>query len=368
MITKEHQKALDKTKVELFLRPDSTFIVTVCYGLKHEFDPSIPTAATNGKTVKYNPDFFMSLNQKERLGLMLHETWHVVFDHVGEISRRQNRCPIKWNIAGDHVINLMLLKSGVTLPEGALADTRYKGMSTEQIYDLLPDDVPPPKINDLLPCDGDPEKFKAELEDLLSQATVKANMAGEGIGSLPGEIQQALEKLLAPKLNWKNILSQYFTSMAKTDYSFRRPNRRYLPKHIIPSAYSEALGDVVVAVDASGSITDDEITRIITEASGIIRSTKLKKLRLLQFDTSIHSIDEINNLSDIKKITIKGRGGTCLRETMDWLKENKPDVCVIFTDGEFHQDYVDPKLPIIWLVHSQQEFSPKFGKVIHYEP
>jgi predicted metal-dependent peptidase len=130
-------KALDKAKIKLLDSPDSTFFVTVCFSLKHIWDESLPTAATNGTQIRYNPNFFLSLSEDERVFLLLHETLHVVFMHI---TRLKERDPRKWNYAGDYVINHLLISRGYRMPEGGLHDPKYKNMSTEQVYDLLEDD------------------------------------------------------------------------------------------------------------------------------------------------------------------------------------------------------------------------------------
>ena len=65
-------QALNKAKIRLMSTPDSAFFTTVCFSLKHIWDESIPTAATNGKEIRFNPDFFMSLNTDEQVFLLLH--------------------------------------------------------------------------------------------------------------------------------------------------------------------------------------------------------------------------------------------------------------------------------------------------------
>ena len=81
-LTAVAQQALNKAKIELMRRPDSVFFITVCFSLKHIWDSSIKTAATNGIDIKFNPGFFMSLTAEERLFLLLHETCHVAYQHM----------------------------------------------------------------------------------------------------------------------------------------------------------------------------------------------------------------------------------------------------------------------------------------------
>lgn len=362
------KKQLSKAKIQLMFEENFTFITHVCFSLIHEFSKEVPTAGTDGRRVIYNPDFFLSLTPAQQVGLVLHETWHVVFNHVGEFSRRGERNMLKWNYAGDYVINLILVDNNIELPPEGLLDFQYRGMSTEQVYNLLPD---PPEDSsfqmDLMPPSGDPEELKAELEDLLIQAKVKSDMAGDKPGSIPGEIEVALDKLLNPKLPWDQILARYFTAFDKTEYTFRKPNRRFLPHHILPSAYGEALGHVAMAIDMSGSVSDEETNQFVSDAHSVIQNVKLKKLNLVQFDTRVFAVDEVRSTAELLSLRFAGRGGTNINPVLEWAQKEKPDVLVIFTDGYFSAPKSDPGVPVVWLIHNHKNFTAPFGKIIHYE-
>ena len=94
---------LRHAKIDLMTK--SVFLSTICLSLKHRFTEEIPTAATNGLSIIYNPDFLNGLTAQERTGLLAHEVWHVAFNHLTRIGERDRMI---WNKAGDYVINLML--------------------------------------------------------------------------------------------------------------------------------------------------------------------------------------------------------------------------------------------------------------------
>ena len=129
-------------------------------------DDTIATACTDGKVIRFNPDFLLSLNKHEQVGLCVHEVMHVYSKHH---LRRGNRNPTLWNVAADYFINQVIVdaiqmeqlhrgKTGprascMALPDGALIDDRFRGMSTEQIYDVLVEDEETPDTPDG-PIDG----------------------------------------------------------------------------------------------------------------------------------------------------------------------------------------------------------------------
>lgn len=365
---KEEYELLDKTKISIYGRKNVAFIATVCFSLIHKFTNDVPTAATDGKHVMYNPEFFKSLTKEERTFLMLHECWHVIFDHVGKQGRSANLEPKKFNAAADYVINYMLVSNNYSMPKGGLYDTKYADMCTEQVYELLPDNPDEGSMGGDIgtPAEADPDEAKDIHDDLMLKAKLAAENAGDDFGMIPGEITEYIENLTNPKLSWDKLLKKYFTSMVKNNYSFRKPNRRYMPDHILPSAYSEALGDVTMAIDMSGSVTHEETEQFVGDVHSVITKCKPKMLRLIQFDTQICQIDEIKRKEDLLKIDFVGRGGTYLEPLMQWAIENNPNVLVVFTDGYFHTEITDPKVPVIWVIHNNKDFKISFGKVIHY--
>ena len=125
-------KELDKAKVGMVL--NHPFFATLLLKHKFEEDPSIGTMATNGKQMKYNPDFIKTLEQDHLIAVLAHECMHVSLCHH---VRRGKREPMIWNMATDFVINLILQDSNISLPEGCLLDEKYRDMTAEQVYKVL---------------------------------------------------------------------------------------------------------------------------------------------------------------------------------------------------------------------------------------
>lgn len=362
------QKALDKAKIQLMARKNTTFITTVCFSLIHRFNEKIPTAQVDGKYVEYNPDFFLQQSAAKQLGLMLHETWHVAFDHLNEMFHRPDLNQNKLNVAQDYVINNMLDNLGFELPDGGHMDHQYDGLSSMQVYQLIPD--PPEDFNRDVKPSGDPasaEAMKERLDDIIVKASLASQMAGDDPGTIPGEIQVYIDSLVNPKLPWDRILIKYFNSMTKSDYSFRRPNRRFMPDYILPSAYSESLGEVGFAFDMSGSVNDKETKQFVGDSYSVLKKVKPKKLSLVQFDTRVFQVDQIRTVQELMKIEFRGRGGTAIDPVMEWGQKNTPDVLVVFTDGYFRPPSFDPGVPVIWIIHNNPKWEAPFGKVIHYD-
>lgn len=360
----ECNEALSKAKIQLMSRADSAFFTTLCFSLKHMFDEKVPTACTNGKVVRYNPNFFMNLSKEERLFLMLHETMHPAYMHMLRVPAGANHQ--RWNIACDHVINLQLIERGFKMPKDGHADRAYKGLCAEQVYLLLPQNCGQPQMRDLEPQEGGDEELEREIADMLVRASVQSRMAEDKPGTIPGEIEIFLNKLLNPKLPWNKILQKYLQTFNKSDYTFKKPNRRFFPEHHLPSLHSEALMDITIAVDTSGSVTDEQFRQFISETHSIMRMMKPNKMTLIQFDTEIKAIDQIKSIHDLMRVKFTGRGGTCINPLLDWVNENKPQLLLVFTDGGFYFYTTETKVKTLWIIHDNLQFNPPFGKVINY--
>ena len=358
-----HIAALNKAKIQLMSKPDTVFFTTVCFSLKHIWDETVPTACTNGKEIRFNPDFFMSLDLEEQIFLLVHESMHVAYMHMDRLNTRN---PRKWNYAADYVINHQLISRGFKMPKNGLHDPQYADMSTEEVYNKLPDDLEIDMDLDLRPSEGDADQLTRDIQDILVRASMASKMAGNAPGSIPGDIQIFLNRLLDPKLPWFRILQRYMQKMAKTGYSFKKPNRRFFPKHYLPSLYGEALMDIAVAVDTSGSVSDADFNRFVSEVHSILKMVKPDKLTLVQFDTEIKSVTPLRNVHDLSRCKFEGRGGTRISPVFQWANENKPQLLLIFTDGEFRFYEYETTAPLIWVIHNNEGFTAPKGKVIHY--
>jgi predicted metal-dependent peptidase len=369
-------KALDKAKLLLMSTPDSVFFTTLCFSLKHVFDEKIPTARCDGRTISYSPKFFMELNEDERVFLILHEVLHAAYLHMLRFKDLDKPEQRRWNIACDHVINLQLIDRGFKMPgkeKAGFADPQYKNMSSEEVYKLL--EEPPsnqPYMYDLV-VSGDPgspeetQSLEAEMRDILVRASLQSKMAGDAPGTIPGEIEIFLQKLNNPKLPWQNILRKYFLAKSKTLHSWTKPNRRFFPQHHLPTMYGESLAHITVAVDTSGSVSDEDFMQFISETHFILKSMKPEKITFIQFDTQIQAVNEVKSIKELEKLRFTGRGGTSVKQITEWAENNRPTLMLVFTDGHFHHPGIETKTDTIWLIHNNPRFKQPYGRTIHYE-
>ena len=372
MSKSEHVKALEKAKISLMMSPSSVFYTTILFSLKQEWDETKPTAAVDGITMWINPIWFMTLTAAERIGLLVHEVLHVALNHM---TRKDDRNEHIWNEAADYVINNLVLTAGYVLPAGGLVNYSYKKYNTEQLYTKLfkenkskPQTIPGIGQDVVFPKDKqDQHDTEQKITDILVHAAMQSEASDDSPGTIPGESALQLSNMINPKLPWNIILENYMDSYTKADYSMQRPNKRFLPDYYLPTAHSEAMCDLIIAVDASGSVSQDEFSYFITEIASIQERMKPDKITLIDFDTNIKHVHEITNDTDIMgELKFHGGGGTDITPILEYMEEHSPTLTLIFTDGEF---YIPPNKPtgsVIWLIHNDVNWVAPYGEIIHY--
>lgn len=359
--------ALSKAKLDLMGADNAVFFSVVMLSLHHLFDDSQPTAYTDGRVVGYNTQFFMDLSREERVGILLHETLHVAFLHpVRAMGYDDQR---RANEAMDYVINLIIRDAGFKLPSIALYNPKYRGMSWEQVYNLLPPTPPSPPfgIVDLRqPPTDTVEELKDIIDDILVQAAIQSRMKGDKPGSIPGDLARYVDALINPEVPWEKILRSMLNKFARDDYSYRRPNRRIKSKFIIPGLFSEKICDIAIGDDVSGSVTQLQHNHFAAETNYILKKLKPEKVTFLQFDTRITQVDVLKGPKDMDRVRFKGGGGTDIEPLMQWAQQNKPACLIVFSDGEYRPPVTNPKVPIFWIINGNPNFTAPFGKVIPY--
>lgn len=360
-MTKEEQ-ALVRAKIALMTKEDSAFFSTIVFSLNTHFNEELPTVWTDGLSIGINPNFFMSLTQEERVFLLVHEAMHVAYLHMDRLQERNQK---KWNIATDYVINHQLISRGFKMPKGCLHNPNYANMTSEEVYKKLKEEKNSSyKEFDYLKAP--PKDIQEEVREILIRAAMQSKAANDAVGTIPGDLEIFIESLLKPQLPWQTILQRFLNKVKKTDYTFKSPSKRFFPKYYLPSLKNQASMDLSIAIDTSGSVSDEEFHFFISEVAGILKQINPEKISIIQFDTKIHSVAIVKNIRELEKLKFKGRGGTNIREVIDWANNNKPDVMLVFSDGYFAKPNQKTKVPWVWLIHDNKKFNPEFGKAIYY--
>jgi len=356
-------------------------------------DSSVATMETNGVSIRFNPEFVAGLSRGALRTVIAHETMHCAALHH---TRRGDRDLRRWNIACDHAINPLLVAAGFELPESALLDDAYAGMSAEDIYARLPDDagdsggdqtgsdpggmggvIDPPPSNNEASASGQRAQHTgaaggqapspadlARQEENWTIATAQAEATAKAMGAAAGDAAREIREQVAPKVDWRDVLRRYLSAAAKSDYTWTPPNRRYIARGLyLPSLRNETLGPVVVAVDTSGSITDATLAAFSAEIAAILDEAAPEAIHVVYCDAAVKATESFEP-GDMISLTPQGGGGTAFRPVFDWVAQSDIEpVCAIYlTDLDGHNFGPAPDYPVLW-VSTWKTVAP-FGEVI----
>jgi predicted metal-dependent peptidase len=419
---------LTRSRVQLLLH--QAFFGTLALRLKL-VPGSLPTMATDGSRIVYNPAFVDQLKPAELEGTLAHEVLHCALGHQ---CRRGERDPELWNQAADFAINPILLGNSFTLPTGALVDPAFSNLSAEEIYARLllrrggggaapkqePQQTnagvgvaggsqeahgagrPDPKANsptqsvskqagptkgkapdprstqsggfgevwDATDEQGHPaspaEKRRQEHE--WSIAAEQALRSAKACGQEPAGVDRPLSENRQSRQDWRAILRAFVAATTPSDYRWTPPNRRYIASGLyLPSVERRGLGEIVIAVDTSGSIGRLDLEQFAGEISAISDEAKPEAIHVLYCDAAVQSAQQFGP-SEAVRLEPKGGGGTDFRPAFEWVAENDiAPVCLIYLTDLCCDSYPEaPEYPLLWVTDSRR--SAPFGETLRISP
>lgn len=370
----ELETALSQVKGKLFFHADAGWLGSLCCNHIYKWKSSIPTANCNGTVININPKFFMWLAVEERLTLLVHELWHTGLAHMVRFAALgPGAFPSLYNQAADHVINLMMKKAGFVfgpklMSLGLCIDPQYEDMFTEQVYELLLKNPPPPGSGGMADDLQSPET-QAEIEEIKSKI-IGAHQAAQRVkqaGDLTGEVEAIIQSLLYPPLPWHILLQNWMSELSQDEYTYARPNKRYEDDYLPSLSGNNGLEHLIHFFDVSGSTSDQIVARYNSEVRFIHESFSPQRTTVITFDTRLRDFYEWSAEDSFTDLVIHGRGGTELHEIHDYLVKNRPSGAVIFTDLGVDEMMADPGVPIIWVVNDNPKASVPFGKLVHIQ-
>jgi predicted metal-dependent peptidase len=212
--------------------------------------------------------------------------------------------------------------------------------------------------------DGSPAQQQArEARWQVAVAQAARIAEARGKGDLPAGLVRAVEEILRPTVPWRDVLREFVTRTARNDYRWNRPNRRFVARRLyLPSLAGDSLGEVVVAVDTSGSIGQEELDRFAAEVQGILGAYDVH-LTVLYHDTEVTEVEEWSPADGPIKLHPVGGGGTSHCCVFKWLEERglDPNCVICLTDLYTTFPQVPPPYPVLWALVGDCPLEPPFG-------
>lgn len=389
---------LKKTRLNLVL--DAPFFGTLAFKLETTPDASVESAMTDGKSIRINPEFAGKLTDSQLTGLMVECIGHCA---MGHLWRRGGRDMGGWNKATDQVIwgiisNLQSATDGrIMMPPNGHVDPKYHNLSAEEVFHLMQqdgDDKGDGKGNNNTdyqspgafenPTDNDSQDQpgpdggdgqappSSTLEDdwkaAVSQAATVERQKNRG--NLPAWMKSLVDELIEPKVPWTEHVREFCHRLSRDDYSYRRPNRRFLSRgFVLPTLMSERLGPIVGAFDTSGSIFcyPEMVQAILSEFQGVLDLCRPEQMVLIDCDTQVHQQKEFLPGDTLLNFVPQGGGGTDFRPIFEAVKDlPEPPACLIFlTDLEGYFPDTAPEYPVLWANFGHPTAKAPWGTTIH---
>jgi predicted metal-dependent peptidase len=381
------EQRIERCHIDLMNHPNFVAYSGILMIGSVKVDDKCPTAYTNGRDVVYGREFISTLSEPELRGVILHENKHKMYRHISTWHHLWKQNAQKANMACDYVINLEIADEGkatsgfVALPSCGLIDEKYRGMDSQTVFHLLPDDdeqgggsgqgsMDEHGWEDGQSMSADEVKeLQQEIDNAIRQGAILA-------GKVNGSLNRSFTDLMSAKVDWREALREFVSSVSsgKDDSTWRKPSRRWLQHDVyMPSTISESMGSILIAVDTSGSIRDEDINKFLSEVVGIMNNVNPEQVHLLYWDSNVAG-HEVYGLGDGDKLMSstkpKGGGGTTPSCITDYMATNniKPECSVVLTDGYVGNDWGgDWSSPVLWAIVGGCKAVPEKGSVIYVD-
>lgn len=367
-------------------------------GLPLLLDEGETTAATDGKGIYFSPSFLEKLNERETVFVLLHETLHLVLEHPFRVPPVEAVDLEAYNLAADTIVNsLILLEYGgdpnaIAIgrrPSIHLSPEGKEGReySLEALYALLRKETSP----SLSSSDKEKERRNPRRsgfddgntvdshlrwgsleEEEAKEAKEKLEMAILGCQK-QGNVPLGLERFLPPLgkhfLPWRFLLRDFLEEEVN-DYGFLPPDRRYPDSPFFLPSFSkteERAEGLMFAIDASGSMDDEEVAAAYNEIKGAVEELDNRlEGQVCFFDAEVYGPYPFSSVQDLSKIKPMGGGGTSFSAVFDYLStlKERPRLLIILTDGQapFPAKESAAAVSVLWIINNE-DITPPWGKV-----
>ena len=344
----------------------------------------------------YNPEFFGALSDDHKLGILKHEFYHLVFEHVTARKPADGLKRID-NIAMDLAINCHIANE---LPCDANPGPIVSG--DEPMKACIPGegmfkDLPPhmtyewylqalKKMQDEQQQNGeggdgegngdpfggmdaldDHDQFgevdgttqeiaKERMKEAIKKAAEEAEKA-RNWGSVSSSMRQDIMDRIATKVDWRKVLRYFVKTSQRADKRStpRRLNKRFPKVH--PGKRVRRQAKIAISIDQSGSVDDGMLAAFFSELNKL---AEIAEFTVIPFDTEV-DVDKIYTWKkgQTKKTERVLTGGTCFNAPTKYVNEQGFDGHIILTDLMAPKP-VASKCQRMWMTTKQYAARPYF--------
>ena len=351
-------------------------------GREIRFDITSATSI-NFKDAKYvmyfNPIIFLELNMEQMQSTIKHEILHVLSQHLIRLKDFKDKySTLALNLAMDVVVNQCLdclcpysitleyinNKYNLNLEKFKTFEYYLEKIQTELDLQEENDEGEIVDNNENVAVDFDAEKTHDMWEECIEidEKTLRdftekfADNAKKG--SVPTYIENMIKSLKNSKgeLPWNLYLKKLMgTIEANKKKTITRRNRRQPNRLDLRGELRGHKAEIAVAIDISGSISDEEFKQAIKEVLTIVKSHN-QEITIIECDKEIKRTYKVKSPKDIKERVASG-GGTKFLPVFEYANNKKINLLIYFTDGKGEEKLeIKPRgYKTLWVISGRGE-------------
>lgn len=394
---------MNKARTRLLL--EQPFFGPIAMRMEIKESNRVQKIGTDGKAILFNPESVSETAAPQVYGALFQSVLHAAYFHALRIGGRD---PEQWNTACDLAVNPILKDARVEIPEGSPVDDKFKSMSAENIYEQLQQqqqpkpksgkgndgdeegmgqnkgqngdeegegdgdgegDIPAGEVVHPQSQNGEGKASAGEMKQMqqdMTEAIMAAAEAAKHRGTVPADFEQFIKEATETQVDWRDKLRRFWVGDKPDDYSWRRPSRAsVIYNTYLPVVKGIGVGNVVIAVDTSGSVSDAELSLFLSEINALIDETSPELVTLIECDADIRRIMELRGGEHLEKHSFKGRGGTDFRPPFHAVQKKMIpcDHMIYLTDLEGPYPDQKPDFPVLWVCTTKEK--PRWGEVTY---
>lgn len=337
-----------------------------------------------GFSMYFNPFLFLECNKREMAALFKHEIYHIMNSHFEREKKLKNRFSKEAiNIALDISINQYIKDlpgfskrlDAINMEHNiSLEENRSIEEYAEKIYKAIKSRIKKDKDNKNFKDEIDISKAHDLWEKIeISEDDIKNLTQKTAISAYSKNTPEGLENIIlsyneSAEIPWQTVLKNILPTV-KSGYkkTITRRDRRQPERLDLRGRLPKSQIDLIVAIDISASMTDNDIHKILVEILSITSTTK-NNITIIECDDEIRNIYELRDVRDIQKRS-KNSGSTKFTPVFKYIVDNnlRDSVLIYFTDGVGEKELgVKPiNKKIIWVISGNEELSLKnsYGEI-----
>ena len=379
-MSEEKKPEFDLNKHTARLLMNEPFFAGLSRRIDKQKTTSIPTAGVTVDkksaqfVLMYNPSFFEKLSDKEKLGVLKHEFYHLVFEHVtgrkpeGGLTKTDNMCmdlAINSHLIGELPDNCCIpgVKPFEWAPPGRSYEwykKNWQDMPENEGGEGEGEGNPSDSFDDHSGWDQvdntENEIAKERLKEAIKKAAEEASQAGSW-GSVPADCRKDILDRLKVRVNWEKALRYFVKTSQKAEKrsTVRRINKRF--PYIHPGKKIKRTAKFAVSIDQSGSVDDEMLAKFF---SALDKLAKLASFTVVPFDTEVceEHVFEWKKGKRYKAERVR-YGGTCFDAPTKWVNERSFDGHIVLTDMMAPKP-ITSKCKRLWVTTAQYAERPYF--------